>query len=343
MSLPTTTHTLSLSHVTGLCVGDPEEEKANLALIFDRYKGLIAGLPKQKGWLTESLYMYQGHWFSPTKLISIGTVMVSQELFQANPTDIYLVTQPKSGTTWIKALAFAILNRTRHTNVPTHPLLMFNPHDCVPYIENEVLRTKPTYSDATSTRLFATHMPYTSLPQSIHDSSCRIVYMCRNPKDVLVSLIHFVNKVRDKSLDRITLEEGFEMFCKGVSPCGPYWDHVKGYYKASLKHPTRILFLTYENMKRDTRSNVKRLADFLGCPFTEEEEAKGVVEEIVSLCSFKRLSDRNKHGTIREGLPNEVFFREGKVGDWSNHLTKEMGQILDEITTQKFRGLDITF
>ncbi|MFS8001984.1 putative quercetin-3-sulfate 4'-sulfotransferase [Helianthus anomalus] len=343
MSFPTTTHALSLSRVTGLCIEDPEDEKANLALILDRYKGSITSLPKEKGWLTESLYMYQGHWFPSNNLISIGTVMASQEVFQANPTDIYLVTPPKSGTTWLKALAFAILNRKRYTNISTHPLLIFNPQDCLPYIENEILRNKPTYMDANSTRLFATHMPYTSLPQFILDSRCRLVYMCRNPKDVLVFMFHFVNKLRDKSLDRITLEEAFEMFSKGITPCGPYWDHVKGYHAASVKHPTQVLFLPYENMKMDTANNVRRLADFLGYPFTVEEEAKGAVQEIVSLCSFKNLTDANRHGNIREGLPKEAFFREGKVGDWSKHLTNEMSQILDGITKEKFNGLDISF
>ncbi|KAI7757361.1 hypothetical protein M8C21_014175 [Ambrosia artemisiifolia] len=170
MSVSATSHSSSLSQVTGLRVEDPEVEKANLGIIFYRYKGSITSLPKEKGWLTESLYMYQGYWFPSKNLISIGTLMASQDVFQANPTDIYLVTPPKSGTTWIKALAFAIVNRKRYTNISTHPLLNFNPQDCLPFIENEILRNKPTYTDPNSTRLFATHMPYTSLPQSILDS-----------------------------------------------------------------------------------------------------------------------------------------------------------------------------
>ncbi|KAI7757360.1 hypothetical protein M8C21_014174 [Ambrosia artemisiifolia] len=113
--------------------------------------------------------------------------------------------------------------------------------------------------------------------------------------------------------------------------------------QGEFRKPTLILFLTYENMKLDTTNNVKRLADLLGYPFTVEEDAEGGVQDIVSLCSFKSLSDSNKNGNIREGLPKETFFREGKVGDWSNHLTKETSQILDEITKEKFNGLNILF
>ncbi|KAI7755655.1 hypothetical protein M8C21_006696 [Ambrosia artemisiifolia] len=322
-----------------------DEERANMDLIFYKYKDRVAMLPKEKGWSTKNLYLYQGFWHQSMRKVSVESVMAIQETFRAHPTDIYLATVPKSGTTWLKALMFALVNRNQYNNnsVSTHPLLVSNPHICLPYIEFEIFKTTPTYVDAHSPRLFATHMSYTSLPQSILDYGCRLVYICRNPKDVLVSLFNFENKRRDKSFDIMTFDEAFELFSKGVMVNGPYWDHVKGYHKVSLENPENILFLTYEDLTRDTANYVKQLANFMGCPFTEEEEAKGVVQEIVSLCSFESLSEANKHGNLAKGLPNEVFFREGKVGGWINHLTDEMSRILDEITEEKFHGLNITF
>nr|GEX48622.1 putative P-loop containing nucleoside triphosphate hydrolase [Tanacetum cinerariifolium] len=341
MSLSATSNAFALSFASE--PGDNAED-VNLALIFDRYKDRFTAFPKEKGWMTEELYMYQGFWHQSMNVVSVETVMATQDTFQARPSDIYLATIPKSGTTWLKALAFAILNRTQYKNksLSTHPLQNSNPHNCVPFAECEVLRISPTYADSHSPRLFNTHMPYTSLPKSIIDSGCRLVYMSRNPKDLLVSLFHFANKLRgNNSRELMTFKEAFDMFCKGVIPSGPFWDHVKGYYKVSLEQPKRILFLTYEEMKMDPTENVKRLAKFLGCPFTEEEEANGAVEEIVSLCSFENLSEVNKHGTLSIGIPNHAFFREGKVGDWMNHLTPEMSRILDQITKQEFYGLGL--
>ncbi|PWA76262.1 P-loop containing nucleoside triphosphate hydrolase [Artemisia annua] len=317
-----------------------------MALIFDRYKDRLATLPKERGWMTENLYMYQGYWHQSMRRISVENVMAVQDTFKARPTDIYLATLPKSGTTWLKALVFAMVNRNRYKCKPLstdHPLLVSNPHNCVPFIETKVFINMPTYADAHSPRIFATHIPYTSLPQSILDSSCRIVYLCRNPKDVLVSMFHFANKLREKSCSPLTFEETFELFSKGVMPMGPYWDHVKGYHEFSLECSENVLFLTYEDMKRDATNNVKRLAKFLGCPFTKEEEVNGVVQGIIELCSFENLREVNKQGNVFEGIPNNVFFREGNVGDWTNHLTDEMSQILDQITQEKFQGLDISF
>ncbi|MFS7904020.1 putative Sulfotransferase domain, P-loop containing nucleoside triphosphate hydrolase [Helianthus anomalus] len=96
-------------------------------------------------------------------------------------------------------------------------------------------------------------------------------------------------------------------------------------------------------MTIDTMNNVKRLAKFLGCPFTEEEEAKDAVQGIITLCSFENLSEIHKHGNFRDDMPNKLFFREGKVGDWRSHLTDGMSHVLDEITEEKFHDLGISF
>ncbi|KAL4587476.1 hypothetical protein LXL04_000347 [Taraxacum kok-saghyz] len=183
-----------LSFVTGK---DDDHENSNLALVYDRYKDRFTTFPKEKGWMTEDLYMYQGFWHQSKNVVSVETVMATQDTFQSHPSDVYLATLPKSGTTWLKALVFAIVNRNQYKNKPpsTHPLQKSNPHNCLPFVEAEVIRTSPTYINSHSPRLFATHIPYTSLPRSILDSSCRVVYMCRNPKDVLVSLFHFANKL----------------------------------------------------------------------------------------------------------------------------------------------------
>ena len=57
-------------------------------------------------------------------------------------------------------------------------------------------------------------------------------------------------------------------------------------------------------------AQVMRLADFLGCSFTEEEKQSGMVEKILELCSFGNLSnlEANKTGTSTCGIPHHGFF-----------------------------------
>ncbi|XVE54659.1 hypothetical protein DITRI_Ditri03aG0099900 [Diplodiscus trichospermus] len=101
-------------------------------------------------------------------------------------------------------------------------------------------------------------------------------------------------------------------------------------------------------MREDTVLQVKKLAKFMGYPFSTEEEEKGLVEKIVKMCSFESLSklEVNKSGKHREGtsmvIENKIYFRKGKVGDWENYLTPEMAAVLDLITVQKLSGSGLT-
>ncbi|KAK8994016.1 hypothetical protein V6N11_008225 [Hibiscus sabdariffa] len=125
----------------------------------------------------------------------------------------------------------------------------------------------------------------------------------------------------------------------------PYWDHVLGYWKASLEHPGKILFLKYEEMVDDTVLYVNKLAEFIGHPFSVEEQQQGVPEKIVKMCSFENLSslEVNKSGKVVRGeIQNKMYFRKGKVGDWKNHLTPEMAAWWDQITLQKLSGSNLS-
>ena len=146
----------------------------------------------------------------------------------------------------------------------------------------------------------------------------------------------------------VPLEEALELFCKGVSVYGPFWDHVLGLWKASLDSPERILFMKYEDMSSDTISQVKKLAEFMGYPFSSEEESRGLVHEIVELCSFEKLRnlEANKTGAITVGgvsTGKDTFFRKGEVGDWKNHLTGEMADRIDRLIEEKLSGSGLTF
>ncbi|KAI9105090.1 hypothetical protein K1719_022806 [Acacia pycnantha] len=107
-------------------------------------KDLIATLSTESGWINVQLHQYNGFWFAKRHLQGI---LNCQNHFQAQDSDILLVTTPKSGTTWLKALAFAILNRNNHYH--SHPLLTTNPHDLVPFLDMNLYYQKAMPSRGT--------------------------------------------------------------------------------------------------------------------------------------------------------------------------------------------------
>ncbi|KAL6850285.1 hypothetical protein ACP4OV_020912 [Aristida adscensionis] len=303
---------------------------------------LLSGLPRREGW-PQPLFQYKNFWFWQYQA---ETIIQLHGSFCARPDDIILATNPKCGTTWLKAAAFSITNRTRYSlSSDDHPLLTRHPQELVPFIEIPWDGDLKYMDTLPSPRLLSTHMPHSILPKSVIEHGCRMVYICRNPKDAFTSWWHFQNKL----LGATDLDPAFNMFCEGFSATGPFWDHCLGYWKESIARPDRVLFLKYDEMMAEPVETIKKLAAFLGAPFTNEEEESGVPKEVVRLCSFEKLSglEANKTGLVYVGgkwaLDKSLYFRRGKVGDWVNYLSEEMARKLDCIVKEKLRGSGLVF
>ncbi|XWS29578.1 hypothetical protein CRYUN_Cryun24cG0040900 [Craigia yunnanensis] len=153
--------------------------------------------------------------------------------FKPRPTDIILSTSPKCGTTWLRALIFATINRTSY-DFCNHPFLAANLQDLVIFFKAYIHQGGSTsfIVELSSPRFLSTHLPYSLFPKSMtsHDAlTCHSVYICRDLKDVFVSKWHFMNRLRPKELPPLSLEEAFDLSCKGVSHYRLFWDHILGY------------------------------------------------------------------------------------------------------------------
>ena len=317
----------------------PEEEEEESQ--GDCYRRLMSSLPvKVYG---ERRYLeYQATWWPES---AVQAVIAIQRRFRPRPSDVLLASYPKSGTTWMKALVFAIMSRKVYP-LRDHPLLRLNPHDCVVHLSGAYATGKEAVVEALpSPRIMAVHMPFSTLPASVvvdSSSGCKIVYVWRDPKDVLVSLWHYYRKLRPEEAHVSEFHDLYESFCQGDTVFGPWWDNVLGYFRASVEMPTRVLFLRYEDMLEDTASAVVAIANFVGCPFSAEEERAGVVDAIVKLCSFEELKnlDNNMSGSTGHliKLPSSSYFKKGVAGAWVGHMTREMADRIDSIIQGKFQG-----
>ncbi|KAK6931290.1 Sulfotransferase domain [Dillenia turbinata] len=305
-------------------------------------KQYLNQLPKRKFWEDFDLYEWEGFWYTPRRLEAAVAV---QSHFEARDDDVILASSMKTGTTWLKAILTCIM-REKHkgdaklaedTEEDGDLLAKTRPADNVQTLEVQIYTKNPTpdLSTMASPRVFHTHIPYSSLSDSIKNKGCKIVYVMRNPKDTLVSMWHFFNSTRSEERGPYPFEKAFEDFCNGFFPFGPFFDHVLQYW--SLNMPSKILVLKYEEMMRAPEEEVKRLALFLGRPLENEKE----VEKVLSRCSLERLKnlDVNRNGIDADcGIKNSAFYRLGVVGDWKNYFTLEMSERLDSIMREKLEG-----
>ncbi|KAH7987793.1 hypothetical protein HPB52_025375 [Rhipicephalus sanguineus] len=214
--------------------------------------------------------------------------------------DIFVASYPKCGTNWTHFIVYNILFRAK----PVVHLAEFR-RTC-PFIDangsgvaEDPLRTGP----------IMTHFPSRVLRRA---SCAKYIYITRNPYDCATSYYHFLKGITPKTTTDVSFERFLSLFLAGKLVYGDYFDHLLPWYER--RGDDNVLFLTYEQMKADTRGQVLKIADFLG---------------------------KNEHDDEVEMHQSPGFIRKGVVGDWRNHFTSEQARRTKEWITRKTEGSDV--
>ncbi|XP_048449524.1 amine sulfotransferase-like isoform X1 [Rhincodon typus] len=103
--------------------------------------------------------------------------------FDMDPDIPLIVSYPKSGTNWVQQMTSLILANGNIDSVKDKIL-----KHRAPWIE--FVPFKPGYVDY---QLLTTHLNYQMVPSSAKNRKRKIIYVARNPKDVIVSFYHYHN------------------------------------------------------------------------------------------------------------------------------------------------------
>ncbi|XP_064026273.1 amine sulfotransferase-like [Pogoniulus pusillus] len=276
------------------------------------------------------LFKYKGFYFG---VETTPEYISSLEDFEINDSDIFIATYPKSGTVWTQNILSLIIHEGHRNGTEKIETM-----ERIPWLEY-----KPPTTDLTKLplpRVFATHLPYYLVPRDLRNKRASIIYVTRNPKDVMVSYYHFSKYM--KTVEEIADFNLFmERFLSGKVLGSSWIDHVSGWY--SHAEDFNILFLTYEEMKKDLRSAVLKICKFLGRKLSEEE-----LDSVVTQASFENMKKDPRANY--ENLPDDVvdkhkgsFLRKGTIGDWKNTMTVAQSERFDQVLMEKIKALPINF
>ncbi|XP_029792926.1 sulfotransferase 1C4 isoform X1 [Suricata suricatta] len=258
--------------------------------------------------------------------------------FQAKSDDLLIATYPKAGTTWTQEIVDLIQNEgdvDKSQRAPTYIRIPF-----IEWIVPSIRSGLEQAEQMPSPRTLKTHLPIQMLPPSFLEKNCKIIYVARNPKDNMVSYYHF-QKMNKALPDPGTWEEYFETFLAGKVCWGSWHDHVKGWWKA--KDQYRILYLFYEDLKKNPKHEIQKLAEFIGKNLDYE-----VLDKILHHSSFDVMKQNPmaNYTTIPTEIMNHSispFMRKGTVGDWKNHFTVAQNERFDEDYKKKMADTSLTF
>ena len=127
------------------------------------------------------------------------------------------------GTTWVRELLWQIYNDGAISDVHLGSRVFWlEAHSLLRKRQSERPESspdsKPVIDLLPSPRLLVSHLPYDVIPTGKGDSTtCKYVYIARNPKDVAVSLYHFLLSFESDS--RFTLDILGKLFLQGKREC----------------------------------------------------------------------------------------------------------------------------
>ncbi|XP_007501261.1 sulfotransferase 1C4-like [Monodelphis domestica] len=255
--------------------------------------------------------------------------------FQAKPDDLLISSYPKAGTTWLQEIVDMIRNNGDVEKTRRAPINIRNPfleRINLPYVG--VTRA----NDMPSPRVLKTHLPVQLLPPSFWEENSKIIYVARNAKDNLVSFFHF-QRMHKGLPDPGTWEEYFETFLTGKGLWGSWFNHVKGWWEAKDVYP--ILYLFYEDIKKNPKQEIEKVMHFLGKNLDEN-----VLAKIVHYTSFNVMKKNPMvNYTFSPEMNHNVspFMRKGTVGDWKNHFTVAQNERFNEIYKEKMADTTLSF
>lgn len=194
---------------------------------------------------------------------------------QYRPTadDVFVVTQMKCGTTWMQQVVYEVLHRGAGNLVDTGTA-MYAVSPWVEGIKSVPIEQSKLLGQERPSRIIKTHLPATHCPWS---SRSKYIYVARHPVSCFASCFDFVATNAGAMAPSIELAE--EWFC---SPewmwWGPWPDHVAGWWEKAQAEKN-ILFVSFEDMKRDLGAVVTKVTAFLGMTPLNPAELAQVVRK----------------------------------------------------------------
>lgn len=258
--------------------------------------------------------------------------------FTPRDDDIIISTPYKSGTTWMQEIVLHLVFLGEE--IPYRS-------EVSPWLDNrwrpldEVLSV---LEDQRHRRFIKSHLALDGLP---YYPQAKYIIVGRDPRDVFMSMwnhysghtaafLAWVNQVPDRvgapfphapdDLHQFWYgwinQSWFEWEQEGY----PYWGnmhHLQSYW--NYRHLDNILLVHFADMLADTSGQIRRIADFLGIPASDEQISQ--IAQQTSLTAMRTRAE-DQESSRSDGLKVWVdgprtFFYKGTNGRWKETLTEE--------------------
>lgn len=220
------------------------------------------------------------------------------QTFKPLPTDIFIGSWMKSGTTLLQNLTYKLFSYSG--NNPTDPTGEdFNDiSEVVPFVDFEEAKVPPHRYQP---RVWKTHSAVSPFLKPGFET-CRYIYCVRDGRKVAPSFMDFVldwilpYKVHDKQLRIDTYHLWFKEWFLGIqdpekakrpASCSEWFQHLSGWLNHAKQNPSNVYVFVYDEAIRDLSTAVRQLANFIGIEVDDD-----IVQRVVQACSKEKNGRR---------------------------------------------------
>ncbi|XP_071826344.1 sulfotransferase 1 family member D1-like [Apostichopus japonicus] len=265
------------------------------------------------------------------------------ETFNFRDDDMLIATYPKSGTHWMNELVQLLL----HGGDPNK---LGHSHRRTPMEITDVINVgRMDFAKAAvelvegdpSPRVLMTHLRPHHLPPQTWSKKIPIIYVLRNPMDLFLSLFEFYCGFTlpdgKPYMTKDNFDDTLRTFIAGEVAFDGWCDHVIQ-YEDVMQRNDNIMFVTYEEMKKDIQAVIKKVAKHIHRDVDDDvivKVAANLTLEAMKLNYGKTMETRKKLNLTEEPSPLHLFVRKGIAGRWKTEYPeakwKEMRDTFKEM------------
>lgn len=278
-------------------------------------RGKTFGSNKSSSLKDNDLVRYSGGVVVPR-----GFTKIAERLrnFELRHDDIWVVTFPKCGTTWVQETISMIISNG-DLAMSKIPLALRSPFlelgailrdatDNLSTLPQEIAQVRKdplTYAEnMTSQRILKVHMPFQYLPPEIIQK-CKVVYVARDPRDVCVSYFNHYQVMPGHGY--IGDFSGFQkLFQSGLTLFGDFFAHLKSGWK--VREMANVKFLWFEDMKQNQHQVIEELSSFLKHPLNSS-----VIDSLENHLKFENIKKNPSVNPTNSLSLKSNFMRKGEV------------------------------
>lgn len=219
--------------------------------------------------------------------------------------DVYLVSYPKSGTTWVCLILANILKELRND---CRRIDFFSVHDYVPDLHanpDRIIQMSPP-------RIIKTHESFDEWYRRICVRGKdvifpRVIYLVRDGRDAMISYYHYVKALHgyNGSFAKFIEDDKIKR--------GDWADHVNNWIvHNALLDKREMLLIKYDDLRENTLEEVKRMSDFIGF-----EVSENVLEAAIKDSDIKNIRrlEQKYGGGVKYKNPGYRFAEKGAQRD----------------------------